>query len=95
MSCDDESPKLKVVPLFESDYRDPVEGLRSVANDIEQGDIGEVRTIVLVSHSNLDDKSHVEIWALGREATDEKCLAVLQTGLKEMISMVMLRPPKK
>lgn len=87
-------PPLKVVPLHESNYRDPVDGLRGVANEIERGDIGDVRSIVVVTHSDLDDQSHIEIYALGREASDEKCLAVLQTGLNEMVNLIILRPPK-
>ncbi len=62
---------LNVVPLYESNYRDPAATLRKIANEIEAGDYGEVGCVGIVLFGNK-----MEVFEAGQES-DAPSVALL------------------
>lgn len=70
---------LKVVPLFESNFRDPVAALRTLANDIESGRYGDVGCVATVL---IGDK--VEVFGAGRDSEAPAVALLLHSGFLRM-----------
>lgn len=69
------APDLKVVTLHDSNFRDPVATLRSIADDIEAGRYGDVGTVALVL---LGDT--LEVFGLGRDSEGPSVGLLLHAG---------------
>lgn len=72
-------PDLKIVELYPSNYRDPVAGLRAIADEIEQGVFGGVSNVAVVV---LGDEMHVH--GLGAESDAPAIALLLHAGFMRL-----------
>jgi hypothetical protein len=76
-------PDLRVVTLFESNYRDPVASLRRLADEIEAGDFGEVGCIGIAL---LGDT--MEVFGAGPDSDGTSVATVLHAGTMRLTKAV-------
>jgi hypothetical protein len=67
--------KLNVVPIYESNFRDPVETLRVIANDIEAGKYGAVGTVAVAVFGDT-----MEVFGLGVDSDGPTIALVFQAA---------------
>lgn len=66
-------PLAEVIPLYESNYRDPAATLRVIADEIEAGKYGEVHEIALI----MNTEDSVELFGMGKDHdTGTLCLLI-------------------
>lgn len=68
-------PTLKVVELYENNYRDPVATLRTIANQIEAGEYGAVGCAALVLMGDT-----VEVFGMGVKSDGAETAVLLYAG---------------
>lgn len=65
----------EVIPLYESNRRDPVETLRKIADEIERGDLGAVGSVGIVV---LGDT--MEVYGAGEDSEAPSVALLLHAG---------------
>jgi len=69
---------LKVVPLKQEGYKDPIAALKQIIADLESGDMEPLAMAVLVT---MSDSQAVDSFAFGRKADDVvTALGLLRVG---------------
>jgi len=76
-------PELKVVPLYESNYRDAVATLRKLADDIENGVYGTVQDIAVVTYGDT-----LEVFGMGEKTDGGTTVLLLAAGQMRLVSAV-------
>lgn len=66
----------EVVPLYESNYRDPSATLRVIADAIDAGEHGEVLEIAIVMKSDC-----LELFGMGKNSDEGTLCLLLNAGL--------------
>ncbi len=74
-----EKPDLKVVELYKHNFRDPSSALRSLADEIERGDYGDVSTCAV---SIFGDKLHV--FGSGKDSESPTVALLLHAGFSKL-----------
>lgn len=74
---------LNVVPIYESNMRDPVAFLRKIADEIEAGDFGAVGCLALVL---LGDK--MEVFAAGIDSEAPSAALLLHAGFTRLSNSI-------
>jgi hypothetical protein len=74
------APPLKVVTLYETNFRSPAQTLRSIADDIADGKYGDVSCVAL---SLLGDRLHV--FAAGPDSDATSAVCVLMAGANKLL----------
>ena len=74
---------LKVVELYDSNYRDPVATLRSIADAIEAGEYGDVGTAALVILGNT-----TEVFGMGEDGEPPSIALLLHAGFMKLSGAV-------
>lgn len=69
------APALNVVPLYDSNHRDPAATLRKIADEIEAGEYGEVGSVAVVL---LGDT--MEVFGMGTDAEGPSIGMLLHAG---------------
>lgn len=77
------APELKVVQLHESNFRDPVAALRTLADEIERGDFGAVAHVGVVV---LGDT--LEVFSMGIDSDVPSTGMLLHAGFMRLSSMI-------
>jgi hypothetical protein len=75
---------LKVVPLYESNFRDVAATLRCIADDVEKGCYGAVGTAGVVL---LADQ--LEVFGMGLDSDGCSVACVLQAGATKLITPIV------
>jgi hypothetical protein len=75
--------ELKIVPLYESNYRDPVATLREIADEIEAGKYGDVREVAVVVYGDT-----LEAFGAGAEHDGATIALLFQAAAHRMIREV-------
>ena len=76
-------PDLRVVTLYESNYRDPAATLRKIADEIDAGEYGEVGCLGVVL---LGDT--LEVFGAGPDSDGTSVAVVLQAAAMRLTSAV-------
>lgn len=76
-------PDLKVVPLYESNLRDPVAELRHIADQMEAGEYGEVASATLITMGDT-----MEVFSFGAESDAGSAALLLQAALIRLCTAV-------
>ncbi len=77
-------PDLKVVDIYESNYREVVPTLRKIAQQIEDGEFGEVGCLSLVL---LGDT--LEVFAMGKDSDAPSAALVLHAGVNKLSNALL------
>jgi hypothetical protein len=77
------APVLNVVTLQESNYRDPVATLRTIADQIEAGDYGAVGCVGLVLMGDT-----VEVFGMGADSDGAAVAVLLNAGVLRLTRAV-------
>ena len=77
-------PDLKVVGIYESNYREVVPTLRKIAQQIEDGVFGEVGCLSLVL---LGDT--LEVFAMGADSSAPSAALVLHAGVNKLSNSLL------
>lgn len=70
-----DKPDLRVVEIDPAEYRQPVQMLRNLADDIEAGEHGEVSTIAIVLFGD-----RLDVFCGGPDSSGPVCALMLQAG---------------
>lgn len=70
---------LKVVPLYESNHRDPAATLRVIADAIERGDHGHVGCVSIVIFGDS-----LEVFAAGEDSDSCSAAMILHAGFMKL-----------
>lgn len=74
----------EVIPLYESNYRDPAATLRVIADNIEAGEYGEVLEIALVMNAD-----GLEMFGMGRDNDAGTTCLLLAAGMQKLVSPIV------
>ena len=79
-----EEPELKVVgEIKPHDYKDPVQMLRNIADEIEAGKFGDVETLVVA----LAADHGYEMFGGGRKSSLEECAFLYATAHQRLVCL--------
>ena len=74
--------KPQLVDIEPPPYKTPVQMLRNLADDIEQGDYGEIGTIVIATFGDTG----LEMFGGGRDSGREHCVFVLGAAQHRLLA---------
>lgn len=77
----------EVVPLFESNFRDPAATLRVIADDIEAGKYGNVEEVAIA----LNGAENVEVFATGPQSDAGTACLLFTAAIQRLISPIINR----
>lgn len=76
--------KFEVVPLYESNYRDPASTLRVIADEIEAGGYGEVLECTLIMKADS-----LEIFGMGRNSDAGTTCLHLAAAMQKLVAPIV------
>lgn len=77
----------EVVPLFESNFRDPAATLRVIADEIEAGKYGDVEEVAIA----LNGAESVEIFATGQHSDAGTACLLFTAAIQRLVSPIINR----
>lgn len=78
------APDLKVVPLYESNLRDPVATLRNIADQMEAGEYGEIGSVAMVVMGDT-----LEVFGFGADSETPTVALLLHAGFQKISTAIM------